>query len=79
LILITDGISFLYDMPKFYILSGQLKYIVDSNSHESAIFFAIEYAREYMISLGSKICISEKGFKDRKNCYNTDEYIKREI
>lgn len=76
---IIGGISFLYDMPKYYIVSGQLKYIVDCNDPESAIMSGIHYAKEQGIDLGIKICVSEKGFSDSEKCYDTEKYNKKGI
>lgn len=66
-------------MPKYYVKSGQIKFIIDTADHISAVLAALKYYKGRGIMTGPKICISEQGFEDFKKwtCYNTDEYIKR--
>lgn len=65
-------------MPKYYVKSGQIKYIIDSPDHESAILAALKHYKGRGIMSGPKICISEKGFEDYKSwkCYDTDKFMK---
>ena len=66
-------------MPKYYVKSGQIKYILDRKNEELAIIDTIKhyYGQGYLT--GPKICVSEKGFDDFKNwtCYDTDEYMRK--
>lgn len=65
-------------MPKYYIKSGQIKFIIDSSDHIAAIYAAINRYKGRGIMTGPKICISEKGFDDFKSwkCYDTDDFLK---
>lgn len=66
-------------MPKYYIKSGQLKYIIDISDHVSAILAALRNYKGRGVITGPKICISETGFDDYSNwkCYDTDQFLKR--
>jgi hypothetical protein len=66
-------------MPKYYIKSGQIKYIIDCNDAVSAILAALYHFKGRGILTGPKVCVSESGFEDFKNwkCYNTDEFLKK--
>lgn len=66
-------------MPKYYVKSGDLKYIVDCNDPESAILAALHSYKNRTIILGSKICVSETGFENFKTwkCYDIDDFLKR--
>ena len=66
-------------MPKYYVKSGQIKYIIDCNDQSSAILAALYHFKGKGILTGPKICVSESGFEDFKNwkCYNTDEFLKK--
>lgn len=66
-------------MPKYYVKSGQIKYIIDCNDHISAILAALCHYKGKGLIAGPKICISEKGFEDFKSwkCYNTDDFLKK--
>lgn len=66
-------------MPKYYIKSGQLKYIIDTTDHDSAILSALYHYKGKGIMTSHKICVTEKGFDSFKDwiCYDTDEYIKK--
>ena len=67
-------------MPKYYVKSGHLKFVIDCSDHETAIMTAIKRykGRRYMI--GPKICISEQGLEDFKNwtCYDSDTYLNKD-
>ena len=65
-------------MPKYYIKSGQIKYIIDSMDHTTAILAALRAYKGKGMMSGPKICVSEKGFKDYKSwdCYDTDNFLK---
>lgn len=67
-------------MPKYYIKSGQLKYIVDSSDHVTAVLAALRHYKGKGIMTGPKICVSEIGFESYKSwkCYDTDEYLEKE-
>jgi hypothetical protein len=66
-------------MPKYYIKSGQLKFIIDSADHVTAILAALMRFKGKGMITGPKICISEVGFDSFKEwkCYDTDEYLKK--
>lgn len=66
-------------MPKFYVKSGQIKFIIDTTDHLSAISAALKRFKGKGIMTGPKICISETGFDSFKNwkCYNTDDFMKK--
>lgn len=66
-------------MPKYYVKSGQIKYIIDCNDPESAILSALYHYKGKGIMTGPKICVSENGFENFENwdCYDTDKYIKK--
>lgn len=66
-------------MPKYYVKSGQIKYIIDRKTYKQAILDTLKvyYGKGYMAS--SKICISETGFENHHlwKCYDTGEYMKK--
>lgn len=66
-------------MAKYYIKSGDIKYIIDSNDPESAILSALYHYKNKNAITGPRICVSETGFDDFKNwkCYNTEDYLKK--
>jgi len=65
-------------MGKYYIKSGNLKFIIDRDNYKQAIYEALAYARYKSIATGQKVCVSEKGFETFKEwiCYDTKEYLK---
>lgn len=66
-------------MPKFYIKSGQIKFIIDTTDDISAILATLKRFKGRGLITGPKICVSETGFDSFKNwkCYDTDEFIKQ--
>ena len=70
-------------MPKYYVKSGQYKFIIDASDHETAILATIKHYQGSGLMPSHKICVSEKGFYDTviKNgqidCYNIDDYFKK--
>jgi hypothetical protein len=66
-------------MPKYYVKSGQIKFIVDSPDETSAILTALKHYKGKGLMTGPKICVSETGFDDHRNwtCDDTDKYIKK--
>ena len=66
-------------MPKYYVKSGDIKYIIDTTDPESAILSALYHYKRKNIVSGPRICVSETGFDDFKNwkCYDTDYYLKK--
>jgi hypothetical protein len=66
-------------MPKYYVKSGQIKFIIDSPDHISAILAALKHYKGRGVMTGLKVCISENGFDDfhQWTCYDTDEYIRK--
>jgi hypothetical protein len=65
-------------MPKYYIKSGEIKYIIDSPNHTTAILAVLQAYKQKKTMRGPKICVSEKGFKDYKSwkCYDTYNFLK---
>lgn len=68
-------------MPKYYVKSGQIKYIIDRHDHESAIIDTLKHYAGKGLMTSFKICISEQGFEDFRKwiCYDTDDYMKKLI
>jgi len=68
-------------MPKYYVKSGNLKFIIDCLDQETAITKSINRYRGRGLMLGPKICISEQGFEDFKNwtCYDSDDFLKKDL
>jgi len=66
-------------MPKYYIKSGDIKFIIDTTDPTSAILTTLYKYKNTGVIAGPKICISETGFEDHKKwiCHNTYEYLKR--
>jgi len=66
-------------MPKYYVKSGQIKYIIDCNDPISAILSALYHFKGRGMITGPKICVSECGFDSHQTwkCYNTDEFLKK--
>ena len=66
-------------MPKYYVKSGEIKYIIDCNDEASAILSALYHYKNKNIIPAPKICISETGFEDFKKwkCFDTDEFLKK--
>lgn len=76
---IKDGTSSLYNiMPKYYVKSGQIKFIIDAKDHKNAIVLALKYYKGKGIMSSLKICVSEQGFEDYTfwKCYDTDSFMK---
>lgn len=65
-------------MPKFYIKSGNLKFIVDKKNYYSAIIEALIYAKKNNILTGLRVCYSEQGFVTFKEwiCDDIENYLK---
>jgi hypothetical protein len=65
-------------MPKFYVKSGNLRYIIDKEDHQSAITSALIYAKEKGIMTGLRVCYSEQGFVSFKEwvCDDIENYLK---
>jgi hypothetical protein len=68
-----------FTMPKYYIKSGQIKYIIDRKSEKSAIVDTLKYYKKRGFMVGSKICASEKGFESFKewNCYDIIDFMEQ--
>ena len=63
-------------MPKYYVKSGQIKYIVDRASHREAIVYTLKYFKGKGLLTSFKICISEIGWNIKTTCYDTDSFLK---
>jgi len=66
-------------MPKYYVRSGQLYFIIDAIDHGGAILATLKYFKGRGLTSHEKICVTEVGFDDNKHisCYNTDEYLRK--
>lgn len=66
-------------MPKYYVKSGQIKFIIDTTDYIAAILAALKRTKGKGIMTGPKICVSETGFEDHSSwdCYDTDNFLKR--
>jgi hypothetical protein len=63
-------------MPKYYVVSGQIKAIIDRKSHTEAIIYVLtKHKGKGMITV-EKICVSETGWSTNLKCYNTDDFLK---
>jgi hypothetical protein len=65
-------------MPKYYVKSGQIKFVIDASDGVTAILAALKRYKGKGAMTGPRICVSETGFENHKNwtCYDTDEYLK---
>lgn len=65
-------------MPKYYVKSGQIKFVIDCTDHICAILAALTHYKGKGILSAHKICVSEQGFDDFKTwkCYDTDKFLK---
>lgn len=65
-------------MPKYYVKSGQIKFIIDCTDHMCAILAALSHYKGHGALTGPKICVSEKGFDSFKEwtCYDTEKFLK---
>lgn len=65
-------------MPKFYIKSGNLKFVIDKHDHKEAIKNALIYAEQHSIMTGLRVCYSEQGFVSFKEwvCEDIENYLK---
>lgn len=65
-------------MPKYYVKSGQIKFIIDCTDHRCAILASLTHYKDKKVIAGPKICVGEQGFEDFKKwkCYNTDQFLK---
>jgi len=66
-------------MPKYYVKSGEMKFIIDRPDQESAIVATLKHFQGTSTAGSFKICISEKGFEDFKNwvCYDIEDFIRK--
>lgn len=63
-------------MPKYYVISGQIKEIVDRSSHIEAIMFILNKYKGKGFLTVAKICVSETGWSTNLYCYDTDDFLK---
>jgi hypothetical protein len=63
-------------MPKYYVQSGQIKCIIGSTDHRSAIIAVIKKYKGKGLLTVAKICISETGWSKDLTCYDTDGFLK---
>ena len=73
-----DGNFLTYNtsMPKYYIISGQIKEIIDRQSHRDAILYIIKKYKGKGLITVTKICVSETGWSTNLTCYETDSFLK---
>jgi hypothetical protein len=64
-------------MPKYYVKSGQIKYIVDRSDHLTAINDTLKSFKGKGLNTALKICVSEVGWNKDLTCYDTDEFLKK--
>lgn len=64
-------------MPKYYVISGQIKEIIDKNSHKEAIEFIIDKYNGKGFLTVAKICVSETGWSSNLVCYDTDDFLRK--
>lgn len=66
-------------MPKYYVKSGDIRYIIDSISPISAATAALAHYKNSKAISGPKICVGECGFESYKTwtCYDTDKLLKQ--
>lgn len=62
-------------MPKYYVQSGQIKYIIDKKNHKEAIVATLKYFHGKGLLTGRKICLSEYGWINGLKCYDTDDFL----
>lgn len=71
-----DGIFSLFDMPKYYVQSGQIKCVINGSNHKDTIKAVIaKYKGRGMLTV-AKICISESGWSQGLTCYDVDDFLK---
>ncbi|NDC71885.1 MAG: hypothetical protein EBZ62_00320 [Sphingobacteriia bacterium] len=63
-------------MPKYYVQSGQIKHIIQRNTHYDAIVSVLKIYRGKGLVTSIKICVSETGWKKKLTCYDTDTFLK---
>jgi len=63
-------------MPKYYVQTGQMKYVVDKPNSDEAIICTLKHFKGKGLVTHSKICVSEFGWGKRLKCYDTDEFLK---
>jgi hypothetical protein len=66
-------------MPKYYVISGQIKEIVDRKSHRAAILCVIQKYKGKGFLTVAKICVSETGWSTNLTCYDTDDFLKETL
>jgi hypothetical protein len=66
-------------MPKYYVTSGQMKFIIDSADEISAILATFRHYKGKGKMPAPTVCVSEHGFDHSENltCYDTDKYMKQ--
>lgn len=64
-------------MPKFYIKSGHIRYIIDRKNYKEAIVATLKFYKRRGLMVGAKICVSEKGFDSFKEwfCYDISDFM----
>jgi hypothetical protein len=63
-------------MPKYYVKSGQIKYIIQRENHYTAIVDGLKLYSGKGLLTSIKICISESGWNKNFTCYDTDTFLK---
>jgi len=65
-------------MAKYYVKSGQIRFVIDCSDHICAILAALSHYKGQGVMTSTKICVGEKGFDSFKEwkCYDTDKFLK---
>jgi hypothetical protein len=63
-------------MPKYYVQTGQMRYVIDKTSHHDAIMATLKYFKGKGLLTNLKICVSEIGWTKKLKCYDTDDFLK---
>lgn len=66
-------------MAKYYISSGQIKHVIDRDTHSKAIKDTLSYYKGKGLMTGPKICISESGWTKGQICYDIGLFLKGDL
>jgi hypothetical protein len=64
-------------MPKYYVQSGQVRYIIDRPNEHTAISAVLHLVHGKGLLTSLKICVSQAGFDIKLKCYDTDSFLKK--
>jgi hypothetical protein len=65
-------------MPKYYVKSGQIYFIINAQDHKDAVILTLKHFNGKGLITHQNICVSEIGFDDNKHitCYDTDDFMR---